>query len=108
MKTVYSLKEFKTAIKAGEKDILIKGCGKKLLCIFAAAAVCISMGITTTAGVIASAGVIAAAAAPTTGGIGTVLIIASATTIITIVSLCLGYNIDVNWKLGEVHITKKH
>jgi len=24
MKTVYSLKEFKTAIKAGEKDILIK------------------------------------------------------------------------------------
>lgn len=32
MKTVYSLKEFKTAIKAGEKDILIKGCGKKLLC----------------------------------------------------------------------------
>lgn len=92
MKTVYSLKEFKTVIKAGGKDILIKGCGKKLLCIFAAAAVCISMGITTTASVIASAGVIAAAAAPTTGGIGTVLIIASGNHLYNYETMILHWN----------------
>ena len=31
MKVVYSFSEFKSVIKAGEKDILLKGCSKKLL-----------------------------------------------------------------------------
>lgn len=30
MKTVYSFDEFKSAVKAGEKDILWKGCGKNI------------------------------------------------------------------------------
>lgn len=107
MKVVYSFSEFKAAIKAGEKDILLKGCGKKLLCAFAAASVCIGMGISSTAGVIASAGVIGVAAAPATGGIGPVLIIACAATIVAIVALCRNYNIEVDWKSGEVHVRIK-
>ena len=107
MKTVYSFDEFKSAIKAGEKDILWKGCSKKYLYAFSAAAVCISLGITSTAGVISSAGVIAAAAAPTTGGIGTVFIITSALLIVAIVALCLHYNIEVDYKKGEVHVRIK-
>jgi hypothetical protein len=107
MKIVYSFNEFKAAIKAGEKDILLKGCGKKLLCAFAAASVCIGMGISSTAGVIASAGVIGVAAAPATGGIGPVIIIACAATIVAIVALCKNYNIEVDWKSGEVHVKIK-
>ena len=107
MKIVYSFNEFKAAIKAGEKDILLKGCGKKLLCAFAAASVCIGMEISSTAGVIASAGVIGVAAAPATGGIGPVIIIACAATIVAIVALCKNYNIEVDWKSGEVHVKIK-
>ena len=107
MKVVYSFNEFKAAIKVGEKDIVVKNCSKKLLCAFSAASVCIAMGITTTAGVISSAGVIAVAAAPVTGGISTVLIITAAATIVTIVALCLKYNIEVDWKSGEVHVRIK-
>lgn len=107
MKVVYSFDEFKSAVKAGEKDILWKGCSKKYLYAFSAAAVCISLGITSTAGVISSAGVIAAAAAPTTGGIGTVVIITSAALIVAIVALCLHYNIEVDYRKGEIHVRIK-
>ena len=101
MVVVYSFDEFKSAIKAGEKDILIKGCGKKLLCVFAVASVCVSMGITTTAGIIAAVGASGTAvAAP----ISIPLIIASAGTIVAIIALCRGYNIEVDWKNGWVHV----
>jgi len=50
------------------------------------------MGITTTAGVIASAGIIAAASAPTTGGIGTVLIIASGNHLYNYETMILHWN----------------
>lgn len=107
MKVVYSFSEFKLAIKAGERDILLKGCSKKLLCAFSAASVCIGMGITSTAGVISSAGIIAAATAAPTGGISTVLIITSAVTIVAIVALCLNYDIEVDWASGDVHVRIK-
>lgn len=99
MVVVYSFDEFKSAIKAGEKDILIKGCGKKLLSAFAVASVCASMGITTTAGIIASAGAIGAAVT-----VPIPIIIASAVTIVAIIALCRGYNIEVDWKNGWVHV----
>lgn len=107
MKVVHSLSEFKVAIKAGEKDILIKGCEKKLLVIFSAAAVCKTRMITTAAGVVASAGIIKVAAIPITVGIGTVSIITSAATIVAIVALCHGYDIHVNWNTKDVHVERK-
>lgn len=59
------------------------------------------MGITSTAGVFASSGILAATSAPATGGVSIPIIIIGATTIVAIVALCNGYDIDGDRKKGN-------
>lgn len=107
MEIAGNFSELKAAIKAGENDILMLGCSKRLMCAFAAARVCLAMGITSVAGVIASSGAIAMASAPATGGVSTLLIIVSAVTIISIVAICRDYDIELEWQFKTVHVRLK-
>lgn len=103
MKTVHSFDEFKSAVKAGEKDILWKGCSKKYIYAFSAAAACKNLGITSMAGVTSNANCIAANAVSTT----VVFIITSALLIVAIIALCKDYNIEVDYSGSEVHVKIK-